>query len=68
MLKKNNLRGFRATFDLTQEQIADSIGLTRESYCRKESTQNFSEVQKANILEFAKTFDKDITLEDLFNQ
>lgn len=58
----NNLFIQRRENRLTQEQVAKAIGMTKQTYCSKESGKRDFTLKEAKLL--AKLFKK--TLDDLF--
>jgi transcriptional regulator with XRE-family HTH domain len=58
-----NLRELRARRDLTQEDLADKVGVSRQMIARYESGENYPEMDKALLI--AKTLD--CNLDDLVN-
>ncbi|RLG19833.1 transcriptional regulator [Candidatus Micrarchaeota archaeon] len=61
-LSKNNLKKFREKKKLTQEKLADLVGVTRQTIISIESGRYIPSLQLA--LEFAKVFK--CRVEDLF--
>jgi len=46
----NRIRGYRSMIGLSQEEMAKKIGISRENYARKESSNNFNETEKLALL------------------
>lgn len=46
MQAMNKVKGFRAMLGLTQEELANKLGMERSVYNRKESAQNFTQAEK----------------------
>ena len=50
MQELNRIRGYRSMIGLSQEEMAKKIGISRENYARKESSNNFNETEKLALL------------------
>jgi putative transcriptional regulator len=50
MQELNKIKGYRTMVGLTQTEIAEKIGISRETYTRKESSNNFSEAEKLALI------------------
>lgn len=50
MQQLNKIKGYRNMVGFTQDDMAKAIGITRESYTKKESNNNFSETEKLAML------------------
>jgi len=60
---KNSLKVYRAMHNLTQEQLADKIGVTRQTVIAIESNKYLPSLGLA--FKIAKIFD--VTIEDIFS-
>lgn len=66
-VKENKLRGIRARFGFTQEDIANELGITREIYNKKENGKlDFTKRELKKLVVFFKKLDDKINIEDLF--
>lgn len=65
-MPKNYLKGFRGYYGITQAQISNILGITEKTYSGKENSNNFSRDEMLLIYEFAKTYDKSVTINQLF--
>ena len=50
MQELNKIKGYRTMVGLTQTEIAEKIGISRDSYTRKEAQNNFSETEKLALI------------------
>lgn len=46
MQELNKVKGYRAMLGLTQEEMANKLGLSRASYTNKETNKNFTQSEK----------------------
>lgn len=66
-IKENKLRGIRARFGFTQEDIANQLGITREIYNKKENGKlDFTKKELKKLVVLFKDLDDKISIEDLF--
>ncbi|HFU4432911.1 TPA: helix-turn-helix transcriptional regulator [Streptococcus suis] len=67
MTRKNKIRGYRNMLGLTQEQLGEKLGMTKQSYHNKEVGKNsFSDDEKMKFKQLLLPLFPDITLEDIF--
>ena len=50
MQELNKVKGYRNMIGFSQTEMAEKIGISRDSYTRKESANNFTETEKLAIL------------------
>ena len=66
-IKYNKLAGIRATLGMNQTELANKIGMTKQTYCRKENGQaQFKDEEKIAIKEIFSEYYKGITIDDIF--
>ncbi|MDK6804238.1 transcriptional regulator [Aerococcus sp. UMB7834] len=63
----NKIRGYRTMLGLTQTDMADKLGITKQSYWLKEHGKiSFNDKDKVIILELFKAVDPTLTIDALF--
>lgn len=65
----NGLKGYRAKYRVTQEEMAKVLGITRSNYVMTENGTNnrqFKMNQIKAIIEFFKNYEPDVTFEKIF--
>lgn len=50
MQELNKVKGYRNMINLTQEEMSKAIGISRDSYTRKESANNFTDTEKLAMI------------------
>ena len=64
----NNVAGFRAKYKITQQIVADILGIKAPTYCNKENNikAEFTRSEMVAITTFFKEYEPNITMDDLF--
>ena len=62
----NKLKGFRGLYNLSQKDIAKLLSISRNSYIKRENEKKFKYDEMLKILEFAKKYNPNIEITDLF--
>lgn len=66
-MTKNTVKGYRNMLNMTQEDMAELLGITKQSYHNKERGQTqFTDSQRLKIKELFKTIKADITIDEIF--
>lgn len=61
------VRGYRTMLNLRQDQIAELIGISKQSYSLKERGKiRFSDDEKKKMKELFKNIRSDITIDEIF--
>ncbi|QJS96666.1 transcriptional regulator [Dolosigranulum pigrum] len=64
---KNKIRGYRHMVGLTQEQMGEKLGITKQAYHLKETGQSsFKDDEKIIFKKMLLGMFPDITIEDIF--
>ena len=63
----NQLRGYRVMLGLTQQQMADKLGISLQSYNNKETKKtSFKDKERLVIKSMVAEIKPDITIDELF--
>ncbi|MEB3643231.1 MULTISPECIES: helix-turn-helix transcriptional regulator [Streptococcus] len=66
-MNKDKVRGYRNMLGLTQAQLGDRLGMTKQTYHNKEVGKNaFTDEEKRNFKELLLPQFPDITIDDIF--
>ncbi|MGT2960015.1 helix-turn-helix transcriptional regulator [Streptococcus caballi] len=67
MNSKNKIRGYRNMLGMTQKQLGEKLGMTKQSYHNKETGRNsFSDSEKIAFKQLLLPMFPEITIEDIF--
>lgn len=63
----NKIRGYRVMIGLTQQAMADKLGITKQAYSLKELGKSpFKDRERLKIRELVREIKPDITIDELF--
>lgn len=66
-MKKIKIKGYRNMLGMTQTELASILGISKQSYYRKEKGySNFKDNEKIIIKTFFSSFFPEITVDDIF--
>lgn len=67
MINPNKVKGYRNMLGLTQEQMGEKLGITKQTYHNKETGKNsFSDKEKMTFKQLLLPIFPNITIEDIF--
>ena len=67
MINPNKVKGYRNMLGLTQEQMGEKLGITKQTYHNKEIGKNsFSDKEKMTFKQLLLPIFPNITIEDIF--
>lgn len=63
----NKVKGYRNMLGLTQQEMADKLNISKQSYNRKENNKtNFNDLEKQKIKTVLQEIDEKITIDFIF--
>lgn len=62
----NKLKGYRVMCNMTQDEMAKAIGISREGYNKKEKDDEFSVTEKLAIIAVLNAKGLDVKIQDIF--
>jgi len=63
----NNLKGYRGKYGITQEQLAEQLGIRANAYAQKENGQREWKLGEIKVIvDFFKRFEPRVTVEQIF--
>lgn len=67
MTQKNKIKGYRYMLGLTQKQMGENLGISKQSYYNKENGfVSFKDTEKTIFKKLINQVDSSLTIDDIF--
>lgn len=67
MIQKNKIKGYRYMLGLTQKQMSEELGISKQSYHNKENgVVSFKDIEKIKFKKLINQLDPELTIDDIF--